>query len=771
MSTTSPSLDIPPPAYGPTTDSADDLGLSLVAQPSTQELLVTLVPPARPKPISEKKPGRRAPVDLCLVIDVSSSMSVEAPVPGEKDKNETAGLSVLDVVKHATRTIIESMEDDDRIAIVTFSDASEVVVPLTYMTKGNRMSVWNQVDRLYVKSRTNLWDGLKAGIDLITTPSSEPSSSSAEAKKALPPLLPTTSKRSSFLSLIGLGKKKQPIASSSMINNTQSKSDAKTVLSYNSSPNASSRRLRSVFVLTDGQPNIVPLEGHIPALKSYLDALPSDAPKFTISAFGFGYQLNSQLLDGIAGIGQGTYGFVPDSGMVGTVFIHAVSNLMSTWSTNCFLYVEVEGQDPKDNIDIDVPGSLPTTYSSWGARVQVGDIQYGQCRDIIFKLPAECFDPDSPYRVNITACHSPHTLQSSEPVVRIRDILTPAHTVDSSMQVQHEAYRLAFVQAIARLFDQQPEKNAGPPVDGSTFEKSLTSHMNNPMLKDYEPSIALTSDITSEVVLGLGPEHWSKWGAHYLPSLARSHQLQRCTNFKDEGLQIYGRHSELFVSTRDRIDSLFDSLPPPTPALKDRPIYRYGSSMPAKFVPVSSMSKFRSKGGPCFAGWCRVDIGHGRYAKLSDLRRGAVVRTPTGTAQVAAVLRTTCPGGIVDLCAIGELAVTPWHPVMHDGVWMFPADVCKPRPTICEAVYSILLEPLQSPESHSIFIEGTWCVTLGHGCTDPVRAHEFLGDYGKVVHALSKMEGYCSDEGIIESSGVLRSPASGRVCGFKDMYA
>ncbi|QRV80659.1 hypothetical protein RhiJN_08674 [Ceratobasidium sp. AG-Ba] len=760
---TSPSLDIPPPAYDPTINSFDDVGLSLVAQPSTRELLVTLVPPARPKPISEKQPGRRAPVDLCLVIDVSSSMGVEAPVPGEKDKNETAGLSVLDVVKHATRTIIESMKEDDRIAIVTFSEASEVVVPLTYMTKGNQTTVWNKVDRLYVKRNTNLWAGLKAGMDLVTALDPEPASSSAAVQKAVPPPPPAThtSKRSSFLSLIGLSKKKQPIASTSVEN--------KTALSSKPIPHPSDRRLRSVFILTDGQPNVEPSGGHIPALKSYLDALPSDAPKFTISTFGFGHILKSMLLSDIASIGQGTYGFVPDSGMVGTVFIHAVSNLMSTWTTNCFLYVEVVGQDPKEYIDIDVPGFLPTTYSSWGARVQVGDIQYGQSRDVIFKLPVECFDLESPYRVNITACHSPRTLHSSEPISRIRDILTPAHTVDSSVQVQHEAYRLAFVQAIAQIFAQKIEKNAGPPIDGPTFEKSLANHMNNPVLKDHEPSIALTADITSQVVMGLGTEHWRKWGAHYLPSLARSHQLQRCTNFKDEGLQVYGRHSELFVSTRDRIDSLFDSLPPPTPALKDRHFYRYGSSTPATFVPVSSMSKFRSKGAPCFAGWCRVDIGQGRFVKVSDLRRGTEVRTPTGTAQVAAVLRTACPGGIIDLCAIGELAVTPWHPVMHDSVWVFPADICEPRPIICEAVYSILLKPLKSTESHSIFIEGTWCVTLGHGCTDPVRAHEFLGDYGKVVQALSKMGGYYSDEGIIESSGVLRNGSSGRVCGFKDM--
>jgi hypothetical protein len=132
-----------PPAYD-STGQPGGLVINLEAQPSSQELLISLLPPAQPKHDREKMAGRRAPLDLCLVIDVSGSMNAEAPVPGEQgkyivcycglfssntcllDKNETTGLSVLDVVKHATRTIIESMSDDDRIAIVTFSDSAQV---------------------------------------------------------------------------------------------------------------------------------------------------------------------------------------------------------------------------------------------------------------------------------------------------------------------------------------------------------------------------------------------------------------------------------------------------------------------------------------------------------------------------------------------------------------------------------------------------------------------------------------------------------------------
>ncbi|KAG9084656.1 hypothetical protein FRC07_013581, partial [Ceratobasidium sp. 392] len=550
--------------------------------------------------------GKRAPLDLCLVIDVSGSMDSEAPVPGEQDKNETTGLSVLDIVKHATRTIIESMDDEDRVAIVTFSDSSEVIAPLTVMTTENRALVWNKVDALRTKGMTNLWDGLKAGMNLVTTVDSNPSSSADKDKdKGKKPVLatvPSTSKRASFLGSLGIGKKKPVAPSTSDEPKPELHLETKVEPTADPAPITSRGRLPAVFILTDGQPNVEPPRGHIPMLKAYLDALPPDAPKLTISTFGFGYNLDSRLLDEIADLGKGMYGFIPDSGMVGTVFVHAVANLMATWATNCILDVEVVGQNPKDKVKLDVLGALPVSLPSWGASIQVGDIQYGQSRDVVLKLPAECFGPDSKRQVNVTVHYSPYTVTTGEPVAQVQRTLTAAHNSENSVALQHEVYRLAFVSSIARLFTQKSKKNAGPQISGAQFETSLTNHINNPLLKAYEPSTALTSDITSQVVLGLGTEHWNRWGVHYLPSLARSHQRQQCSNFKDAGLQVYGRNSSTFISTRDRIDAIFDSLPPPTPSLKDRQVYRAGSSAPAKYSPITSMSKYRSSSAPCFAG-------------------------------------------------------------------------------------------------------------------------------------------------------------------------
>jgi hypothetical protein len=55
-------------------------------------------------------------------------MNAAAPVPGESvsGMSEENGLSVLDLTKHAARTILHTLDEGDRLAIVTFSNEATV---------------------------------------------------------------------------------------------------------------------------------------------------------------------------------------------------------------------------------------------------------------------------------------------------------------------------------------------------------------------------------------------------------------------------------------------------------------------------------------------------------------------------------------------------------------------------------------------------------------------------------------------------------------------
>lgn len=60
----------------------------------------------------------------------------------------------------------------------------------------------------------------------------------------------------------------------------------------------------------------------------------------SLSTFGFGYSLDSELLNDLAIEGKGSYAFIPDGSFVGTVFVNALSNLMTTMAVDATLCLE-----------------------------------------------------------------------------------------------------------------------------------------------------------------------------------------------------------------------------------------------------------------------------------------------------------------------------------------------------------------------------------------------------------------------------------------------
>ena len=84
----------------------------------------------------------------------------------------------------------------------------------------------------------------------------------------------------------------------------------------------------TVFLMTDGCPNIVPPKGHMRMLRDYIDKRQN--LDVVLHTFGFGYQLDADLLYEMAKETQGSYAFVPDIGMVGTAFVHRVARMTKT---------------------------------------------------------------------------------------------------------------------------------------------------------------------------------------------------------------------------------------------------------------------------------------------------------------------------------------------------------------------------------------------------------------------------------------------------------
>lgn len=114
---------------------------------------------------SEDATTAHVPSTVFLVLDISGSMGAAASM--HDDSDGASGLSQLDIVKHAARTIIESLHEQDQLAVVAFASHVKTVFNLAPMTAENRRSAWRAVDALYPTSSTNLYGGLIQALDLI----------------------------------------------------------------------------------------------------------------------------------------------------------------------------------------------------------------------------------------------------------------------------------------------------------------------------------------------------------------------------------------------------------------------------------------------------------------------------------------------------------------------------------------------------------------------------------------------------------------------------
>lgn len=89
--------------------------------------------------------GRRMPLNLCLVIDRSGSMEGEP----------------LEYVKRACAYVVDLLEPNDILSIVTFEEQVDIVMPARRVM--NKALVKEHIARIQPGNTTNLYDGLAAG--------------------------------------------------------------------------------------------------------------------------------------------------------------------------------------------------------------------------------------------------------------------------------------------------------------------------------------------------------------------------------------------------------------------------------------------------------------------------------------------------------------------------------------------------------------------------------------------------------------------------------
>lgn len=571
----------------------------------------------------------KLPIHICCVIDVSGSMATSCEVKTATGQSESDGLTILDLVKHATRVIIESLSDNDKLSLVAFTTDSRIVLHPTIMTDDGKRKARNELELLLPDSSTNLAAGVRHGVQV-----------SAQVGKAY---------------------------------------------------------ISSIFVLTDG----VPSDSNLDYKGALQRQLAKDLLYGNLHTFGFGYALDSALLKVIAREGDGSFAFIPDAGMVGTVFINALSNVRCAYASRVSLELTMSAE---------CVGGLRSVKNA----VMLPPLRFG--KDVSFIV----------HGVH-TGAKLKMTLAGGKEVV-----MDVSEQVPSSDEHRYQVLRATIADALFKAAT-------------STFSAPAPILLNDPpQIQGHLAVHALLEDINGQVKEALTrQDYFDKWGKHYLISLAFAHLHQRCNNFKDPGVQVYG--GKMFKQTQDELNDLFLALPAPVPT-------GYRGSVSSS-QPVD-MNRYNNASGWCFSGECLVSLDDG-VCKLKELEPNMIVM---GGGVVKCIVKTTLKERAW-FVHLRQMQVTAYHPVMVDGEWRFPCDLAPPQLSTEREMYSVLLE-----QGNTIEIDGIKAVTLGHGIEEGVAKHDYFGTLS-VVQDLQQFPGYDKGFVVLHTEQVRRDLDTGLVCG------
>jgi Mg-chelatase subunit ChlD len=597
---------------------------------------------------------KRKPSIFIFILDVSGSMDTQASPTNSQ--GETDGFSRLDLVKHSVRTVIEVLEPQDSISIITFSDDAKLKLDLTSMTDDGKKHAIEILENIRTEGWTNIWDGLRVG-------------------------------------LLNVQK----------ITNTNANI--------------------SMVLLTDGEPNKNPPRGIVPTLISSLETLQL-SQSFTINTFGFGYSLDSHLLNDISNVGSGTYGYIPDSSMVGTIFVNYLSNVLATYLSNSHLLIK-----SKDKL-------LQT--------ISIGSILFDQPRDYIIEFSEEITDNleldlmvGNNILVHQIISKQLYPIDSEIIDCQIRNQIIK--TLTKSI-IEYNSDSMASINDNLNKLYQEIYSNLNILLISSNVKNNLMGYY-----MDWESTDQYKGGQIKQAFSKL--EWFNKWGKHFLLSLTNAYLHQQCNNFKDPGVQNFG--GKLFNQIRTQADSVFCMLPAPKPS--------FGNCR------TVNMSTYYNVSGSCYDGNGLVSMANGTFLRVSQLKIGDIVESLDVNNnlihdKVRCVVKSKVSQEFIEMCLINGIYITPWHPIKYNQSWIFPINISQEYNVEIDWIYNVVLE-----NGCCLFINTIPVITLGHNLNDPIAYHPYYGTQ-LIINDLSQMYGW--NEGCV----ILNNPTIMRTNGFVNKF-
>ena len=590
------------------------------------------------------------PVDIVAVIDISGSMDTSAKIQ-QNGNYVDIGFTILDVTKHALNTILESMKPSDRISIITFSNDAQTICDLTYINDSNKRVIKSQINSLQTAGATNIWAGLNKGLN-------------------------------------------------------QYHNDKNNI-----------NRIKSLLLLTDGIPSshLTPPRGILETLQRKLMVMSdTNLPSPNIYTFGFGNNLDTNLLVNIAKYGKGHFSYIPDSGFVGTIFIHSLAYINTLLCNTACIDLEFMCKEFKQNVKI-------IGYNDIND-IDLNTLHIGNNRHLVFKILNEDLKKCSDY---LAFALKYKTIENENRILQLSINKNTEHLLNDD-NLNYNIKRLELIETL-------------------NFN-NITDLQNNLNIYLSNQNIPHDISIDLEQVNMAANLYYNTWGL----------------NFKDSSIQKYG--GKLFNKIRDNIDEIFSNLPPPVPSNNSVSFddtntvkYRGGQNSTKSFS-----SSFNCRDNGCFHEDSNILIDHNIFKKIKDIKKGDTVLDIDGNYnKVVCVVKYINKDNKTNLVELNSgTLITPWHPVLNNNnEWIFPFTIGKLiKEYQTKYVYNLILD-----KGHTIIVNSDICVTLGHNInTNFVVSHQYFGT-DKVINDLQKKDGFNDGLVYIYSDNIIRSSETDRV--------
>jgi Mg-chelatase subunit ChlD len=569
------------------------------------------------------------PIQMINILDSSGSMGESA----NQKAAEGDQMSRMDLVKHSVLTVAHmlSKAPSTSMQLIGFSSKATQLMPMKTMNAKGLQCVQAVLTQLYPGGGTNLWDGLRLGLDAAA-------------------------------------------------------------LAAKSKPNTNI----IVNLLTDGEPSpdMLPLLGLVPTLKKKLAGLGCSV---TLNVFGFGYNLDSKLLEQICIEGGGSYGFIPDCSMVGTIFINSTATALTTVTRNVRLTIGDK--------------------TGW-----VGAMQKGVPRHVTLEVGAAVTEVTITYEEGTVAkavLARDATPSNRIYLQRLKEQLLPLKSARGFHAISD--VRLMALYATVKAID-------------------------DPLCDAIARDIFSDDDNEGQLTKCISRADWySSWGINHLIAYARALDLEQCINFKDKVLQHFT--GEAFANLQEQGIQIFTDLPAPIPSIKD---YRSCGAAAARSVSPINMAVYVNADGGCFWGYNFVKLENGFQMLVKDIRKGD---TLWGGHKVKCILYTPIDSAVMSRHPNG-LLITPYHPIRVNGTWVFPSTALPTKQhNDLGGYYNFVLE-----SGHIAVINGVEVCTLGHGFTDnSVISHPYFGTQN-VIADLSCDPGFQNGYMVLDKNAVKRDP-------------